>query len=171
MYRIYGNHTQIARLHNYVTTIIFYTFLCKLSMLFLHFYVNRHFAQKNVERMLIFMELYQKIYDLCQRKGISINKMCDETDIWTSAITNLKKGRANTLSADKLAKIANYFNVSVDYLLGNNENKGDAELRDLLEELRSDPDKRMLFSIAKGATAAEIREAVEIIEAIKRNRR
>ena len=117
------------------------------------------------------MELYQKIYKLCQQNGISINKMCEELAIWTSVITNLKKGRTKTLSADKLSKIANYFNVSVDYLSGNNENKEDAELRDLLEELRADPDKRMIFSFAKDATAEEVREMIAILDVLRKFRK
>ena len=121
--------------------------------------------------MLKIVELYQRIADLCKLKGITIGKMCKEIDEWQGTFTDLKMGRAKSLSADKLAKIANYFNVSVDYLLGNNENKEDAELRDLLEELRSDPDKRMLFSIAKGATPEEVRQAVAIIEALKKGRK
>ena len=116
-------------------------------------------------------DLYASIDKLCRARGINVSIMCRDTGVSRGSLGDIKSGRKKSLSAESLSKIANYFNVSVDYLLGNNENKEDAELRDLLEELRSDPNKRMLFSIAKGATAAEIREAVEIIEAIKRNRR
>ena len=49
--------------------------------------------------------------------------MCNELGISRGAITDLKAGRKQSLSADTLSKIAAYFGVSVDHLLGNEEQK------------------------------------------------
>ena len=49
--------------------------------------------------------------------------MCKEAGVPRSALSDYKAGRIKTLSADKLSKIAAYFNVSVDYLLGNTDQK------------------------------------------------
>lgn len=65
--------------------------------------------------------LYDKIATLCSEKRISITTMCKETDISRSAISDLRMGRSKTLSSATLSKIAAYFGVSVDYLLGNEE--------------------------------------------------
>lgn len=84
----------------------------------------------------------------------------------------LKSGRSKTLKLEKAQRIAEYFNVSVDYLLGN-EQKGnplvnqDQELTEYLEELKNREDLRMLFSLAKGATKEDVMQAVKIIEALR----
>jgi transcriptional regulator with XRE-family HTH domain len=49
--------------------------------------------------------------------------MCADLGISRGNISDLKMGRIESLSADKLAKIATYFKVSVDYLLTGTETK------------------------------------------------
>ena len=67
--------------------------------------------------------LYETISHLCEGKGIKPGRMCNELGISRGAITDLKADRKQSLSADTLSKIAAYFGVSVDYLLGNEEQK------------------------------------------------
>lgn len=62
-------------------------------------------------------EQYEKIYALCTNSGISIAGLCNATGISKSAFTELKGGRTKSLGAKSLSKIAQYFNVSTDYLL------------------------------------------------------
>lgn len=62
--------------------------------------------------------LYETISSLCDGKGIKPGRMCNELGISRGAITDLKAGRKQSLSAETLTKIATYFGVSVDYLLG-----------------------------------------------------
>lgn len=83
--------------------------------------------------------LYETISHLCEGKGIKPGRMCNELGISRGAITDLKAGRKQSLSADTLSKIAAYFGVSVDYLLGNEEQKKpvapkDSELDALLQD-------------------------------------
>ena len=47
--------------------------------------------------------------------------MCKEAEVSRASLTDLKMGRKQSLSADTLSKIASYFGVSVDYLLGNEQ--------------------------------------------------
>ena len=74
--------------------------------------------------------------------------------------------------------IAQYFNVSVDYLLGTpqiiqvyDENDNvvviDDETRDIIDSLRTNPEMKILFSVTKKATKEDIIKAVKIIEALK----
>ena len=63
--------------------------------------------------------LYEKIIWLCNQKGIKPGKMCSETGISRGLITDLKMGRKSNPTAETLFKIASYFGVTVDYLLGN----------------------------------------------------
>lgn len=60
--------------------------------------------------------IYQRIKKLCEEKGISINKLENEIGVACSSLQKWKN--TYSPSMDKIIKIANYFNVSVDYLLG-----------------------------------------------------
>ncbi len=63
------------------------------------------------------MDLYHRILNLCGSSGIRPGRMCNDLGISRGMITDLKMGRKQSLSADTLAKIADYFGTSVDSLL------------------------------------------------------
>lgn len=65
--------------------------------------------------------LYDAIYELCISHGISGGKLCAEIGIQRSLLTDLKMGRKQSLSTETLKKIADYFGVSIDYLLTGEE--------------------------------------------------
>lgn len=67
--------------------------------------------------------LYKNIVALCEEKGIKGGKMCADTGISKGLLTDLKMGRRTGVSATTAQKIASYFNVSVGYLLGEEEKK------------------------------------------------
>lgn len=68
-------------------------------------------------------DLYNRIYDLCQERNISVGKMCNELGISRGNLTELKMDRIKTLKADNLTKISGFFGVSIDYLLGTETKK------------------------------------------------
>ncbi len=53
-----------------------------------------------------------------QELNIKGSKMCDDLGISRSTLTELRKGRAVTLKADRAAAIASYLGVTTEYLLG-----------------------------------------------------
>nr|DAN30811.1 MAG TPA: Cro/C1-type HTH DNA-binding domain protein [Caudoviricetes sp.] len=53
--------------------------------------------------------------------GIKGSKMCDDLGISRSTLTELRKGRASTLKAERAVQIAEYLGLSVEQLLGNEE--------------------------------------------------
>lgn len=61
----------------------------------------------------MFWEIFSK---LCSQRGKSPNAVAKELKISSGSVTNWKNGTIPNNSA--LLKLANYFNVSVDYLLG-----------------------------------------------------
>lgn len=63
-------------------------------------------------------ELFNRISMLCDEKNVSITKMCAESGASRASLTDLKKGRKQSLSAETLSKIASYFDISIDFLLG-----------------------------------------------------
>lgn len=68
-------------------------------------------------------EMYNIIEQLCQEKGIRPGKLCAELSISRGILSDLKTGRTKRLSAENLEKIALYFGVSTDCLLGTQETK------------------------------------------------
>lgn len=65
--------------------------------------------------------LYDTILELCESRGIKGGKMCTDIGISKGLLTDLKMGRRTGVSAVTAQKIATYFNVSVGYLLGEEE--------------------------------------------------
>ena len=78
--------------------------------------------------------LYETIAALCEQRGIKPGRMCNELGISRGAITDLKAGRKQSLSAETLSKIANYFEVTVDYLLGSDEKNDLAPKRKVTDD-------------------------------------
>lgn len=68
-------------------------------------------------------DLYKNIISLCESRGIKGGKMCSDVGISKGLLTDLKMGRRTGVSAVTAQKIASYFNVSVGYLLGEDEQK------------------------------------------------
>ena len=62
-------------------------------------------------------ELYNRIGQLCETRGITITEMCRLSGASRGSLTDLKKDRINTLKAETLKKIADLFEVSIDYLI------------------------------------------------------
>ena len=63
------------------------------------------------------METIEKIFDLINKKGMTINSFAVDCKINTMLFTHWKKGRQKP-GLEVLIKIADYFNVSLDYLVG-----------------------------------------------------
>ena len=109
-------------------------------------------------------DLYARIEDLCKSAGTNITTMCRESGVPRSALSDYKAGRIKSLSVDKLSKIANYFGVSIEYLLGNTEQKEKASIPKDEREITlddftfamqnetkdlTDMDKQILLSMAR----------------------
>lgn len=62
--------------------------------------------------------IYDRIDTLCAQRSITPGKLCAELGISRGIITDLKAGRKKDIYATTAWKIANYFGVSVGYLLG-----------------------------------------------------
>lgn len=67
------------------------------------------------------MNLYNRIVSLCEKAGVAPSRMCKDVGISRSTMTELKSGRYAGLQQKTLAKIADYFSVTVDYLIGSDD--------------------------------------------------
>lgn len=111
---------------------------------------------------------FDKIKELCQKQGISLNQLEEKLNFSTNYLYSMKKGNPK---ADNLQKIADYFNVSIDYLLGRTDNPkiatdGDAsaplDLRDIAAQ-------SMLFD-GKPLTEEDIDFITAVLEAHLKNK-
>ena len=67
--------------------------------------------------------LFARIQSLCAEKGIRPGRLCDDLALSRSMMTDLKMGRKKTVNAQTAQKIAEYFSVSVGYLLGSEDSE------------------------------------------------
>lgn len=70
--------------------------------------------------------MYEIFEQLLQRNGISAYRVAKEAGVTQTALSNWKNGR-NTPSAPTLQKIADYFGVSIDYLMTGKEDSVEKE--------------------------------------------
>ena len=80
---------------------------------------------------------FEKVRELARKKGLSLNQVEEKLGYSKNTLYSLKRQK---VSSERLQEIADYFNVSTDYLLGRTDNPkiatdGDAsaplDLRDI----------------------------------------
>ncbi|MBC1306817.1 helix-turn-helix domain-containing protein [Listeria booriae] len=78
------------------------------------------------------MTVFERVKKLCAEQGIAMSELEERLDFGKNSMYTWKKSNPST---DKLQKVANYFNVSVDYLLGRTNNKFlDTKLEELIND-------------------------------------
>ena len=83
----------------------------------------------------------ERIKQLCKSKNVPVKKMLGDVNLGLNTMSNMKSSMPK---ADNLAKIADYLNCSVDYLLGRT-NSPDMSSR-LPELTKEEWDKIELFA-------------------------
>lgn len=115
---------------------------------------------------------YETYCELCQKRGLTPSGAAAKIGFNRASVTMWK----NTGKAPKqelLVRIAEFFHVSTDYLLGKEQDEKkplineDEELTEYLEVLKTRPEVRMLFQLSKDATKEDVEAAVRIIEALR----
>ncbi len=83
--------------------------------------------------MEINITINERITDLRTMSGLSQKELADRIDVPTSTLCRIEQGKISNVSNDVLIKLANFFNVSTDYLLGltNVKFKKNVELSEL----------------------------------------
>lgn len=111
---------------------------------------------------------------LRKERGLSQGALAKELNVHQTAVSQWEVGKT-TPDLQTLQTIADFFSVSVDFLLGNVREadslmalkEEDQELWNLREELRRNPEMRTLFDVSKNAKPDDLRKAIRIIEALK----
>lgn len=113
---------------------------------------------------------FEIVKDLCEKQGISLNTLEDKLKLGKNSLYGLKR---NQPSAERLQQIADYFNVSTDYLLGRTDNpsiaKDDTIAGYTSDDLRKMAENAKTFD-GKPLTEEDIDAIQNIIEIYLRGR-
>ena len=111
---------------------------------------------------------FEKIKELADKQGISLNILEENLGFSRNTIYNMKKSTPNV---ERVSKIADYFNVSTDYLLGRTDNPHIAKDGDASAplDLRDIAAQSMLFD-GKPLTEEDIDFITAVLEAHLKNK-
>ncbi|MEK4894212.1 helix-turn-helix domain-containing protein [Bacillus sp. FSL M7-0996] len=101
------------------------------------------------------MTLFDRVKELADGRGISIAELERNLGLSTNALYKLKKQKP---SIDRVEVLAQYFDVSTDYLLGRTEKKywelnekDEKDIQKKLEEIIEDMSKSDALAFSKGS--------------------
>lgn len=112
-----------------------------------------------------------KIRENRRKMGLTQIELAKALNISQGSLSGYETGRIEP-DINTMHKMAAFFGVTLDALFGNRDSDdiNEAELWELREQVRRDPERHYLFSIAKDANIDDVRQAVAIIDALKKTR-
>ena len=114
------------------------------------------------------MNSVERVKKLCKENKIPISKLERDLGFSNGYIGQLRKG---VFPDDRLAKIAEYFGVSVDYLMTGEEKENyyiNPETAKIAQEIFENPEMRILFDASRNASPEDLRTVTEMMLALKR---
>ena len=120
--------------------------------------------------------MYEVFEQLLQKFGVTTADVCKATGIGQSTMSNWKN-RRNLLSGKNAQLIADYFGVSVDYLMTGKEKEGgeryylNDESSEIAQEIFENKELRLLFDAAKDAQPEDLQTVHQMLLALKRKER
>lgn len=119
--------------------------------------------------------MYDIFEQLLQKHGVTPYKVAKEAGVTQTALSNWKTGRS-TPTTKTLQKIADYFGVTVDYLMTGEEKDGDRyylndETAQMAQKLFENKDLRILFDAAQDATPEDLKTTYDMLMALKKKER
>ena len=116
----------------------------------------------------------QRIFQLMEQRHVSAYRVSQETGISQARISGWKTGKSNP-KQDALEQLADYFGVSVDYLIGNTKEKEKPASQEADELIKSDPLAGQLFAaygrVKEEFSQAEIDDITMIMEMLAEKKR
>lgn len=112
------------------------------------------------------MTMLDRVKNLCKERGITVSILEDKLNLPNNTIYQWK---SRTPGTDRLEKVADYFDVSLDYLLGRTDKRNyydltDKDERDIqkeLEKLINNLSSDTGFAAADGSTPDDLDEEDE----------
>lgn len=116
------------------------------------------------------MNSVERVKRILKERGIPVSRLEKDLGFANGYISQLRRG---SFQSDRLEKIANYLNVSIDYLLhgGENENAAlleeDGDVMEIRDAIRDNPALRALFEASVGVPASRLYEAAALLAKYK----
>ena len=107
------------------------------------------------------------IKDLRRSRRLTQSQLAEDLHVSQGSVASWEAG-VRRPDIDLLPVIAGYFGISVDQLLGLPIDEEQEELWQLREEVRRDPERNALFSLARSADIQEVRQALAVLDALKK---
>ena len=119
--------------------------------------------------------MYEVFERLLQKFGVTAYQVSKATGISQSTLSNWK-ARRNLIRGDKAQKIADYFGVSVDYLMTGEEKEGDKyylndETAQVAQEIFENKELRALFDVQRDMEPEDLKALHQMALALKRKER
>lgn len=113
--------------------------------------------------------MYEIFSKLLQKRNVTPYKVSKETGVSQSTLSDWKRG-ISTPKTENMKKIADYFGVTVEYLLNgekNEESQGyylNAETAKLAQEMYEDEDMRSLFDMKRNMPPERFKAHMEFMK-------
>lgn len=119
--------------------------------------------------------MYSVFEKLLKDRGITAYKVAKDTGVTTATLSSWKTGRYEP-KPEKLKIIADYFGVSVDYLMTGEEKESDKyylndETAEMAQAMFENRDLRVLFDAARYASPEDLKTTYDMLMALKRKER
>lgn len=117
--------------------------------------------------------MYEVFEQLLQKFGVTTADVCKATGIGQSTMSNWKS-RRNLISGKNAQLIADYFNVSVDYLMTGEEKEGgekyylNDETSKIAQEIFENKELKMLFDVTKTSTPQRLMAYYNMIKELEK---
>lgn len=119
--------------------------------------------------------MYDVFVQLCQANDVTPYVVGKATKIPASTFSDWKNGRSKP-KQDKLQRIADFFGVSVEYLMtGTDPTTGDdspyytdPEVREIANAIHENESLRVLFDASKDISADDLRIVTDLVKRIKK---
>lgn len=124
----------------------------------------KKYQLNSLKGSIISMTFWEKYYELCNQRGTSPNAVASKLGFSNATCTKWKNG--SKPSSKSISKIANYFEISIDYLLNDESadpqltseplDKTDQEILFLARKTKdlSEEDKKKFLEVLRGSVNA-----------------
>lgn len=112
------------------------------------------------------MGIAERLKELRKQRGYSQSELAKQLHVSKSTISMIELGSRQP-SIEVLEMIADFFNVSLDYLRGEDDISLyylDPEVAQMAQELFARPELRVLFDASKNATKEDIEAVASILD-------
>jgi len=116
------------------------------------------------------MDISERLKELRAARGYSQSELAEKLHVSKSTISMIEAG-ARKPSLEVLEMIADFFNVTIDYL-GGTEDKSqyylDPEVAELAQQLYERPEMRILFDASRKATTEDVQMAADLLDRLSK---